>query len=110
MPYRDPEDWKHWNRRRHAANTEFLLAAKATPCADCGGSFPHYVMEFDHVPERGTKKTSIGAICGSRKMTAKTVKVEMAKCDLVCANCHKIRTHERGQLQRRSKGLLETRV
>ena len=63
---------------------------------DCGGRFPAVCMEFDHV--RGEKLFSVG-IRVSYKM--ETVLAEIAKCDLVCANCHKIRTHER----RRARGI-----
>lgn len=68
-----------------------LLEAKNHPCQDCGQSFPHYVMEFDHVPERGPKQFNI-----SRGNTGSSAWLtELAKCDLVCANCHRARTYER---------------
>jgi len=56
------------------------------PCADCGGVFPPECMDFDHV--RGTKLFSIGwRMAGSHL----TLQREIEKCDLVCANCHRIR-------------------
>lgn len=62
-----------------------------TPCADCGGRFPPCCMHFDHVPERGQKLFDIGrSDFGIAKIQA-----EIAKCDLVCANCHAIRTWNR---------------
>lgn len=63
---------------------------------DCGQSYPFYVMDLDHVPERGPKLFNLGSVgrigCGMAKLLA-----EIAKCDPVCANCHRIRSYERKQ-------------
>jgi hypothetical protein len=66
------------------------------PCEDCGHWFPWECMDFDHRPEE--VKTFGVADKGGRKATPKniaTVEKEIAKCDLVCANCHRIRTKGR---------------
>ena len=68
---------------------EWLDAQKARPCADCGGVFPPCVMDFDHV--RGEKKFTVGY--GLQAYGRRKVKEEMLKCDLVCSNCHRIRTY-----------------
>jgi hypothetical protein len=47
-------------------------------------------MDFDHV--RGEKKFGI-AICINRAW--KLLEAEITKCDVVCANCHRIRTRQR---------------
>lgn len=67
----------------------FLQAQKSRPCADCGGTFDPVCMDFDHRP--GEVKLFGIAHGASRKLDK--VIAEMAKCDLVCANCHRIRTH-----------------
>lgn len=97
MSYKDPEKWKEWNRQRHLKNAEDVRELKSQPCTDCGNTFPWYIMEFDHVPERGEKKICISKMGGSRSINAPSFLKELNKCDLVCANCHKIRTHERKQ-------------
>jgi len=63
---------------------------KDGPCVDCGVSFPSYVMQFDHV--RGDKLIKVSDLSLSSDAVLVT---EIAKCDLVCGNCHKIRTHTR---------------
>lgn len=69
---------------------------KSAPCVDCGKVYPPYVMHFDHVPGRGIKLFNIGAWTGGRTVsTMESLLEEIAKCDLVCANCHAIRTWER---------------
>jgi hypothetical protein len=72
--------------------------AKARPCADCGVPYPRYVMDLDHRP--GTNKRanlSILAKCGS---ACEVILEEIAKCDVVCANCHRTRTYTRKQATR----------
>lgn len=69
--------------------SQAIKEAKSRPCADCGVQYPHYVMDFDH---RGDKKFNIGA---SRNKGLRQVLAEIAKCDVVCANCHRERTHGR---------------
>jgi hypothetical protein len=59
---------------------------------DCGQTFPPYVMDFDHV--RGEKKYNVGLMASSG-YSLKMIAAEIQKCDLVCANCHRIRTHQR---------------
>ena len=68
------------------------------PCADCGEADP-VVLEFDHL---GDKSFSIGA-CLTR-YTWQTILAEMAKCDVVCANCHRRRTARRGGFRRMRLG------
>ncbi len=70
----------------------WLRSLKDKPCSDCHQKFVPDAMEWDHV--RGDKVGHIGNL-GSKK----AVLIEIAKCDLVCANCHAIRTAVRRELQ-----------
>ena len=72
-------------------NRGTILKAKDSPCVDCGDKFHPCAMDFDHV--RGTKLYSI-AQCASRFGKVKLLE-EIAKCDLVCACCHRKRTYSR---------------
>jgi hypothetical protein len=72
---------------------ELLARLKADPCADCGNLFPPCAMDFDHRP--GTIKLfQFGGSALVRHSLEKTL-AEIAKCDLVCANCHRVRTWRR---------------
>ena len=97
MPYRNLDNKKRWTTERRKLYDSALIELKSKPCTDCGGSFPPYVMEFDHVPERGPKKARIVSLIRSRSLNAPTLRSELAKCDVVCANCHRIRTFNRRQ-------------
>ena len=59
------------------------------PCVDCGNNDPR-VMEFDHV--RGVKKYNVSEMQNQRH-TVKALMEEIAKCDVRCANCHRIKTY-----------------
>jgi len=61
------------------------------PCTDCGRVFPPPVMQWDHRP--GSEK--LGDLSNFRGHTREEVLSELAKCDLVCTNCHTIRTFAR---------------
>lgn len=65
------------------------------PCTDCGKIYPWYVMDYDHV--RGEKKFNL-SIAGSKMFSIKKIDEEIDKCEVVCANCHRIRTFTRVQL------------
>jgi len=79
-------------RRRRAAMAKRLDALKAVPCTDCGVQYPPWVMDFDHVD--GGKLAGISNMLTN---SVRTVLEEVAKCEVVCSNCHRQRTHERNQ-------------
>jgi hypothetical protein len=80
-----------WERGR----TAWMLSLKTDrPCTDCGKVFPPQVMQWDHIP--GHQK--LGDIStGFRWRSRHEILDEIAKCELVCANCHAIRTFARAE-------------
>lgn len=60
------------------------------PCVDCGNSDPR-VLEFDH-RNRQTKFKNVSAMIAENYSWSK-IFVEVQKCDVRCANCHRIKTH-----------------
>lgn len=82
------------NRKRRLKMRCLMNKLKeSTPCQDCGGFFIALVMEFDHI--KGKKRFNISSKLEGSKTK---LKIEMAKCELVCANCHRVRTHKRKNL------------
>jgi hypothetical protein len=78
-----------------AERTAFLIEFFRTHvCVDCGEDGP-LVLEFDH---RSDKLFNISK--GLRDRNWATVLDEIAKCDVVCANCHRRRTARRGRFAR----------
>jgi hypothetical protein len=83
------------NAAYKAAVMERIKELKSVPCADCHKSYPHYVMDFDH---QGDKKFEVSDAVFSKGWSASKAKVELIfeeikKCEVVCANCHRERTH-----------------
>ena len=73
------------------AQRELVKSYKeSNPCTDCGNFFPYYVMDLDHLSD---KISIVSAMFG--KYSTKKILEEIEKCELVCANCHRIRTHMR---------------
>ena len=66
---------------------------ESSPCVYCGGFFPAAAMDLDHRP--GEKKLAAVSTLVSSTRSMRVVKAEVAKCDLVCANCHRVRTATR---------------
>lgn len=63
-----------------------------TPCKDCKKYYPFYVMDFDHVD--GTKVANITVMTNGYRPFMQLL-MEIAKCEIVCANCHRERTQKR---------------
>lgn len=81
------------NRRARRRLAREVQALKRVPCADCGAKFHTDAMEFDHA--RGKKLGVIGYFVSAG--LTKQLWVELAKCDIVCAVCHRARTRRRRQ-------------
>lgn len=79
-------------KKRKAQNRLLILNLKQAPCFDCGGRFHPDVMDFDHV--RGSKTDNISNMVSRSREALET---ELAKCQLVCANCHRLRTNRRSR-------------
>lgn len=76
--------------RPGAALIEALKREK--PCLDCGKVLEPWQMDFDHLVD---KETCVAWMRGS---STQAILQEVAKCELVCANCHRVRTHKRHNL------------
>jgi hypothetical protein len=108
MAYKDPLQQRLASKRHYLANKdkylerndEYRLAIRkfvrgikeSSPCADCGQNYPYYVMDFDHL-DSNLKLNDINYLTSTGRIGA--LKEELVKCEVVCANCHRIRTHTR---------------
>jgi hypothetical protein len=70
---------------------KMIRDAKGKPCADCKKVFPYFVMDLDHLPGFD-KSFQLGKYM---ERTLAEVESELAKCEAVCANCHRYRTARR---------------
>jgi hypothetical protein len=89
---------KQANKRQKAANSVKALAHTQaikvlTGCADCGYSDHAEALEFDHLPEHQKVRSVSRMVQDGASIAA--IDSEIAKCEVVCANCHAVRTHAR---------------
>lgn len=77
--------------RKYILLQEYLAGRE---CADCGNEDSR-VLQFDHLPEY-EKSGDVSAMLCKRDLPWKRILEEIGKCEVVCANCHAIRTAERG--------------
>jgi hypothetical protein len=99
MPYKDSvqryESQKKHRDKNHNLMWELLTNSE---CKDCKINDPR-VLEFDHLPIY-EKKFDISRAVGGSTRSWSSILTEIQKCDIVCSNCHKIRTMERGNYKR----------
>lgn len=108
MPHKDKEAARAWRRKWWSTLTserkaekqkkaterarkikEFLAEYKLKKgCKDCGYNQHHSALEFDHI--EGEKSLNISFA----KSISQALK-EIEKCEVVCSNCHRVRTYNR---------------
>ena len=77
-------------RTNYKENLSIVSKLKHNPCLDCGReNLPSFCMEFDH-RDAITKFMCISAMLWNFSISQ--ILAEIEKCDLVCRNCHRIRT------------------
>jgi hypothetical protein len=88
---KNKEKYTERTKKRNTEVDDFINSFKSKPCIDCGISYPPYVMDFDHLGDK------VAGICTMRRrrMSLETIQQEIAKCELVCSNCHRVRTNTR---------------
>jgi hypothetical protein len=80
--------------KRMAPRRAIIDEARAVGCADCGVvNLAHpEIFDFDHLPGH-VKLGSVTAFL--TKGSIDDLRAEIAKCEVVCSNCHRIRTKSR---------------
>lgn len=78
--------------RRADFRKKLIEIKESNPCMDCGIQYPHHTMEYDHINKDKLMNVT-HMLTGSRSWAS--IEREIAKCELVCANCHRARTFKR---------------
>lgn len=80
-----------WQKREESMMEVTIL--KSRPCADCKKCYDPVCMDFDYLPE--FKKNYAVSYMVQNGYKLATILKEIAKCELVCSNCHRLRTKNR---------------
>ena len=85
---------REYYQTRRAERQEYCDRVKVeSGCVDCGIRSPRpEIYDFDHVLPGKVKAVSAFLTSG----TMEDLMAEVARCEVVCANCHRIRTRDRG--------------
>jgi 5-methylcytosine-specific restriction endonuclease McrA len=75
-----------WQKKRRHSRKQQLIDAAGGRCVECGYQGPAAAFEFHH-RDPSTKLFSVGDFSGPIGRLLD----EIAKCDLLCANCHRRR-------------------
>lgn len=87
---------KIYNEKYKERFDELMIELKSKPCLDCETEYHPCQMDFDHRPGEDKKYD----ICKMQYYSIEEVLKEIEKCDLVCSNCHRLRTYLRGPQKR----------
>jgi len=99
MPYADNAMNQACKKRRYERNKTFrrrvkkLIGCQGTLTDKCKwqGDISYVALQFDHRED----EDKVINICRMDGHSIENIKKEMRKCDVVCANCHAIRTEQR---------------
>lgn len=97
-----PDGLTHYQRNRQkyidkaAARSKMLVEyvrniKRVSSCTDCGVK-DWRLLEFDHLPQHEKSFTISESV---RYHSIEQIDEEIKKCEVVCANCHRVRTYER---------------
>jgi hypothetical protein len=80
---------------RRKIKRQYVALIKSNPCTDCKQTYPWYVMDLDHVT--GEKHKDVSSLIDNN-VSLEIIMLEVAKCEVVCSNCHRERTWKRKSL------------
>lgn len=111
MPYADTERQKAYCKRHYEGNKAlykarakahtiktraaikaYMRKLKSVPCGVCKKTYHFACMDFAH-KDRYLKAINIGD-AAALGWSLKKIIIEVAKCDVLCANCHRIKTYQ----------------
>ena len=79
------------NRSIRLRNRDYIQSVKSnTPCSACGNKYHFCQLDFNHI-DPSTKRYELWRVTTQSLVS---IKAEIAKCELICANCHREKTQQ----------------
>ncbi len=83
--------YKQSIKEKHRENIKIIHEEKLRRgCVCCGYNESPYALDFDHLDPA----TKIDGVARMSTRNIQKIKQEMEKCQVLCANCHRIKTHD----------------
>jgi len=117
MAFDRKEHKRAWDSKRQKHNTTLIQRWKLMKgCANCGYKGHFAALCIDHIDPSTKDKTHRGNRAVNPKWSKNRLKAELAKCQILCSNCHQVRTWQeehynfgaRNRIDRCSKDKIET--
>lgn len=80
--------FSRYEKKYREEKKKFIRSHKNRPCTDCNIKYPYYTMELDHIS--GKKDPTFASM---DSWGWDRIYKELEKVEVVCANCHRERTH-----------------
>lgn len=98
MNWLSPEAWEKRKKscaeaasKKQKENAEIIKQEKLKRgCECCGYNEFHFALDFDHI----NPNDKIRDIAKMHTTNKKTLMAEMDKCQVLCAVCHRVKTHD----------------
>lgn len=86
---------KAWDKRRDEHNRKLIQRWKLTKgCAICGYKKHHVALQLDHIDPHTKHRIKGMNTALNYKWSKSRIKKELALCQVLCANCHTVRTYD----------------
>ena len=85
----------HYRQKRRQVIRRVCVEFLGGKCRDCSGEYPDYVYDLHHRSPHDKNFHTSNALDA---VSVETIAKEVVKCDLLCANCHRIEHH--GKVER----------
>ena len=84
------------NEQRKNKRRKFVWQYKLDhpTCVDCNVDYPPPVLDFDHLRDKVANISEMVKTATPMEVLLK----EIAKCEIVCSNCHRMRTYNRSKV------------
>jgi len=79
-----------WDKKAYERGKKYVDNIKARGCTECGQRLPPSAMEFHHIDPNTKANQGRNSNALSYRWSISKLDEEIAKCKLVCANCHRI--------------------
>lgn len=95
MAFNRKEHKRAWDKKRSDYHRKLIGRWKRRKgCSTCGYKEHHVALQLDHIDPSTKAKWRKQRQALNYKWSKERIKQELSKCQVLCANCHAIRTFE----------------